>query len=594
MKQDLIKIGTGPGSRLLSLDLSRLVETRMSATASSGFGKSFLLRTVIEGAHRHTQVIILDTEGEFSTLRPTYDFIILGKDGDTGFHPYYGKAYALAFLESGKHVVIDLSELSIKEKQAFVRDFLQAMVDAPRNLWHDVLVVLDEAHEFAPEQGSAVSSEAVISMASKGRKRGFALLMATQRPSKLSKDASAECTNKLIGVQNLPIDRKRAGDELGFSTKEELLVLRDMVPGQFFACGPAFILGNGERLRGVEKVTINEPKTRPAKRGAARARVKPASDKLKKELEKLASLPKVTEQETRTQGQLQAEIEALRRQLAKKPAAAIQVAGPSAAQLKQAEAQAAAKLQTIGRTMGATMMNASKLMDQVLIQAKRAQLQLVGGHDLWAADFKARPELLRGMKVIPLDERSSPRDKRQVKTFHISPLLAESQGPAGGGAVKNSPCEKAIVSFLAIRPGEWFDNRRIAAMADYSAGSGSFRNALSSLNTAGIIERQAKQTRLKEGIGIAGLIDGRVHTLEAWIERMSPCEKAIVKTLRAQRVGLVMGKEYLASQTDNGKGEPYQSSSGSFRNALSRLSTMAIIIRSNGGFAIHPDAESFA
>jgi hypothetical protein len=36
-----------------------------------------------------------------------------------------------------------------------VKLFLEALVDAPKQLWHPVLVVLDEAHVFCPEKGQA-------------------------------------------------------------------------------------------------------------------------------------------------------------------------------------------------------------------------------------------------------------------------------------------------------------------------------------------------------------------------------------------------------------------------------------------------------
>lgn len=605
MKKELVKIGTtGLGARLLNLDLLRLVETRLLATASSGGGKSFLLRTIIEGVYRRTQVIVLDTEGEFSTLRPAYDFIILGKDGDTGFHPYHGRAYALAFLESGKDVVIDLSELTPKEKQAFVRDFLQAMVDAPRALWHDVLVVLDEAHEFAPEGGSAVSSEAVISMASKGRKRGFALLMATQRPAKLSKDASAECQNKIIGLQNLPIDRKRAGDELGYSTKEELLLLRDMDPGNFAVCGPAFILDKGERLRGVEWVVINMPKTRPPKRGAARVRVSKASGKLRAELEKLAALPKVTEQEARTVSSLSAEIADLKRQLAKKPTPMVQAAptGPTAAQLKAAETQAQDRIKEIGTTMGKTMMSAAEELNKLAMMATHLKASLTRGHDFWAQEkftkalAPAKPTAPKyTVKHDPAPEPKMYSDKA-VKAYvknwfsdDVDGITAKALEVADDKAylsAKLTPPEKAILGFLNMRPGVYFPKRRVAAMAGYSASSGSFRNACSSLSTRGFIVRRGQDLALKDALDVEALVQGITHTLEGWIAKMSPPEKAIIKLLREQG-GQVCLKDWLAEHSG------YAASSGSFRNALSRLTTMGLIVREEGGFALHPEAETW-
>jgi hypothetical protein len=54
-----------------------------------------------------------------------------------------------------------------------VRLFLEALVNAPKKLWHPALVVVDEAHVFCPETGEAESGDAVIDLATRGRKRGF-------------------------------------------------------------------------------------------------------------------------------------------------------------------------------------------------------------------------------------------------------------------------------------------------------------------------------------------------------------------------------------------------------------------------------------
>jgi DNA helicase HerA-like ATPase len=48
-------------------------------------------------------------------------------------------------------------------------------------------VVLDESHRYAPNFGQVESSEALIHLATSGRKRGFGAIFATQRLSQLSK-----------------------------------------------------------------------------------------------------------------------------------------------------------------------------------------------------------------------------------------------------------------------------------------------------------------------------------------------------------------------------------------------------------------------
>jgi DNA helicase HerA-like ATPase len=61
-------------------------------------------------------------------------------------------------LELGVSAVIDLSELG-PDRPAYVAKFLDAMINAPRELWHAVLVVVDEAHRLCPEKGRARKQE---------------------------------------------------------------------------------------------------------------------------------------------------------------------------------------------------------------------------------------------------------------------------------------------------------------------------------------------------------------------------------------------------------------------------------------------------
>jgi hypothetical protein len=73
---------------------------------------------------------------------------------------------------------------------------------------------------------------------SQGRKRGYAGVIATQRLSKLHKDAAAEANNVIIGRTWLDADQVRAGDALGLS-KADRLKMRDVGQGEFYAFGPA-------------------------------------------------------------------------------------------------------------------------------------------------------------------------------------------------------------------------------------------------------------------------------------------------------------------------------------------------------------------
>jgi DNA helicase HerA-like ATPase len=269
----------------IEIDLPKLIESKLLVQANSGGGKSWALRRILEQSHGKVQHIILDSEGEFGTLREKYDYVIAGKGGDTPAEPRSAALLARKLLELNVSAIIDLYELHPQERKRFVKLFLDSLINAPKELWHDCIVVIDEAHTYAPEKGQSEAMDAVIGLCALGRKRGFCAILATQRISKLSKDAAAECNNKLIGRASQDIDMKRAADELGFTSREQMLSLRALKPGEFYAFGPAI-------SDDVQKVTVGEVQTTHPKAGSrSLTKVVPPTEGIKKILGKLDDLP---------------------------------------------------------------------------------------------------------------------------------------------------------------------------------------------------------------------------------------------------------------------------------------------------------------
>lgn len=275
------------------IDIPTLIESRLLVQANSGGGKSWANRYIIEQAFKDVQIIVIDPEGEFSNMRAQYDFVYIGKDGDAPAETRSAALLARRLLETKVSAIIDIYEMSMPERRRFVKLFLEAMVNAPKDLWHDCLVILDEAHKFAPEKEQSEALEAVADMASRGRKRGYCLIPATQRPAKLNKDVAAECNNKLIGRASLDIDRKRSAEELGFTTKEEILSLRNLEPGEFYAFGPAI-------SRTVIKITIGDVNVKPPKRGQGRKTPPSPTEKVKALLSQFKDLPGESKKEADT------------------------------------------------------------------------------------------------------------------------------------------------------------------------------------------------------------------------------------------------------------------------------------------------------
>jgi hypothetical protein len=115
-------------------DLQKLIDTRALIQANSGGGKSHTLRRLLEQTHGKVQQLVIDPEGEFSSLREKGDYILAAKTGgDTAADPRAAKLLAERLLQLGVSAILDIYELKAHERIRFVRAFLEALVDAPED-----------------------------------------------------------------------------------------------------------------------------------------------------------------------------------------------------------------------------------------------------------------------------------------------------------------------------------------------------------------------------------------------------------------------------------------------------------------------------
>ena len=224
------------------LDLQELLATRLLVQGNSGSGKSHLLRRLLEQSAPSVQHVVVDPEGDFVTLAEAFGHVVID---------------AAAYTESGlqtlaervrRHrisIVLNLEHQDVVRQMRSVAAFLGGLFDVDRSLWFPALVVVDEAQVFAPAAAGDVPDEArkatlgaMTNLMCRGRKRGLAGVIATQRLAKLAKNVAAEASNFLMGRTFLDIDMARAADLLGMERRQAEM-FRDLRRGQFVALGPA-------------------------------------------------------------------------------------------------------------------------------------------------------------------------------------------------------------------------------------------------------------------------------------------------------------------------------------------------------------------
>ncbi|WP_311274581.1 ATP-binding protein [Methylobacterium sp. WCS2018Hpa-22] len=234
-------LSMGPGEEPARLDLEELLATRLLVQGNSGSGKSHLLRRLLEQSAGSVQQVIIDPEGDFVTLAEAYGHVVV--DGAHGEGDL--QAIAARVRAHRVSVVLTLESLDMEAQMRAAAAFLGGLFEAERSHWHPVLVVVDEAQIFAPAAAGDVSDEArkaslgaMTNLMCRGRKRGLAGIIATQRLAKLAKNVAAEATNFLMGRTFLDIDMARAADLLGLDRRGAER-FRDLSRGEFVALGPA-------------------------------------------------------------------------------------------------------------------------------------------------------------------------------------------------------------------------------------------------------------------------------------------------------------------------------------------------------------------
>ncbi|HYD30340.1 MAG TPA: ATP-binding protein [Azospirillaceae bacterium] len=237
-----IDMGTSSSGQPAILDLEELLATRLLVQGNSGSGKSHLLRRLIEQGAPWVQQAIIDPEGDFVTLAEKFGHIVV----DASAHTEAAlQRIADRVRQHRVSVVLNLEGLDAELQMRHAAAFLGGLFDADRDYWYPVLVVVDEAQLFAPSVAGEVSDEArkvslgaMTNLMCRGRKRGLAGVIATQRLAKLAKNVAAEASNFLMGRTFLDIDMARAADLLGMERKQAEM-FRDLERGHFIALGPA-------------------------------------------------------------------------------------------------------------------------------------------------------------------------------------------------------------------------------------------------------------------------------------------------------------------------------------------------------------------
>jgi hypothetical protein len=253
-----ILLGTASNGDQVGVSLTKLIDGRALIQGNSGAGKSMLLRRLFEQSWGKVQQLLVDVDGEFSTLAEKFDVAIV-KAADV--QRIGGEAFGRHIRENRYSAILDLSDATTEDRFVIVADMVTALVEAGSEYWFPLMLLIDEVQSLVPRYDPGdVEAEtrkrtirALADAMTRGRKRGIAGIIATSRIAETSTPVIAKPTNIIVGRTIFDRDLERAGDVLGF-TAGHSRALRTLADGEFVGIGPAFNIAGRSRFKaaGVE------------------------------------------------------------------------------------------------------------------------------------------------------------------------------------------------------------------------------------------------------------------------------------------------------------------------------------------------------
>ena len=248
----------------VSLDPQTVMTGRCCIIGQSGSGKSYLIGVIAEELCRNQlPFMIIDTEGEYGSLKSAFKVIWIGGTGaDVGIDTDYDKLVRLS-IERGVPVVFDVSEAL--DKQAYVESVLGSVYSVEEKMRTPYLVIVEEANKFAP-QATHRGTNMIEEIGVRGRKRGIGLVVATQRPATISKTLLAQCSYGFIG--RLAIENDIGAIDMLLGSRNMLRDIPKLKSGEFIPFG----IGKSAMLHVKERIAEPGGTTPALKRGAAQGK----------------------------------------------------------------------------------------------------------------------------------------------------------------------------------------------------------------------------------------------------------------------------------------------------------------------------------
>ncbi|GAA2783200.1 ATP-binding protein [Saccharopolyspora taberi] len=533
-----------------------MVTSTFAILGKKGRGKTHCASVLTEEMIREgVPTCILDPTGAWWGLRSSADgtapglpvVIFGGEHCDVDLPETSGTIIADVLIEQRFPAVLDMSLLSKSARRRFATEFLERLYWKNRLPLH---LCLDEADEIAPQRAHAGVERllgATEDAVRRGRIRGLGITLISQRAAALSKSVLSQVDSLIVLGMTAPHDISAVDAWVGQHAEEaqahEVKATLPALPvGEAWVWSPEW-LGVLRRVHVRARTTFDSSAT--PKTGQVRLQPKQwAQVDVAALAYRLADAEqKGAETDPR---RLRARVRDLERQLAAAseppPPREIEVEVPVVTEEQTAELD-----QLVGR------------LEQV------AQASAESAQALAEALGRARPPAHDAAPAAPAAEPEADAESLQAPSSEVTPTPTSGNGGLG-------KAEREILVALAQHGPR--TRTQVALLTRRSHRSGGFRNALSRLRTAGLVEGRGEIAITEAGRTMLGGAWQPLPTGSALLEWW--CRTLLGRAERTILTELVrcwpdeVSVDELAARTG------YSRASGGFRNALSRLRSLEL------------------
>lgn len=569
----------------VEINLEKLISTRAVITASSGGGKSWAIRRLLQESFGKVQQVILDWEGEYSNLRPQFDYMIVGDNGEIPIEVKTAEVLAKKIMQLKVSTIIDLSDLSRHDRIMFVKKFLDSLLNLPKELYdHLVMLIIDEAHQLCPQKGNAESMNPVIDVMSLGRKRGIGGVLCTQRIAKLNKDAVAEARNGSMGGMGLLEDRKRACDEMGFNTKSLEQSIKQLEPGEMYMYGSAI-------SKEVIKVMVGDIKVKPPKIGEkGLVSLSKTPSAIAEILKGVTDLPKEAEKELREKQdflnkihQLKIQVRTLENQKVKPQVDENRLNQVAEQNYKKGFVDSERDWKKAALDNERKYQGHTAMLEKAIKEYQRKGykiIEILGGENQeipklslepikFESHFKPQPHINK--PIMP--EIQKPVTQVIHQSNSVKPTFPVEEFEEG--EVNLSPAYMRLLRNTASFYPDSITKAKLAILSDVPLKASTFRNGLSKLKTLGFIQVSNGAVKCNEsGIEKAGdfpqIPSDQDELVNMWCSKLSPAYEKMFR-FAVQNYPNSVSKEELS------EGSEVPIDASTFRNGLSKIKTLGLI-----------------